>query len=177
MTRSAADSEELKRRIAAHRWFHTIDLGEGVVTPGDDDSPSKLRTLGLPDRLDGLSVLDVGAWDGFFSFEAERRGAARGCASAGHRRLLLERTWMGHQGRFDLVHETLRSKVDTRIGLWDAGLGAKPKAPASRSSQGLEMPVIEGEHIENSVAPGENDDGGIGKTNPEVPIAAKDYGG
>jgi len=31
----------------------------------------------LPQRLDGLSVLDVGAWDGYFSFEAERRGAAR----------------------------------------------------------------------------------------------------
>ena len=27
--------------------------------------------------LAGLTVLDIGAWDGFFSFEAERRGAAR----------------------------------------------------------------------------------------------------
>ena len=77
MSRSPLDVEQLKREVAAHRWFHTIDLGDGVVTPGDDDSPAKLRTLGLPDRLDGLSVLDVGAWDGFFSFEAERRGAAR----------------------------------------------------------------------------------------------------
>ena len=33
--------------------------------------------LGLPDDLTGRTVLDVGAWDGFFSFEAERRGAAR----------------------------------------------------------------------------------------------------
>jgi tRNA (mo5U34)-methyltransferase len=37
----------------------------------------RLQRIGLPERLDGLSVLDVGAWDGFFSFEAERRGAAR----------------------------------------------------------------------------------------------------
>ena len=111
MTRSAADSEELKRRIAAHRWFHTIDLGEGVVTPGDDDSPSKLRTLGLPDRLDGLSVLDVGAWDGFFSFEAERRGAARVLATD-------DFCWSGPgwgtKAGFDLVHETLRSKVESK---------------------------------------------------------------
>ena len=31
---------------------------------------------GLPDRLDGLRVLDVGTWDGFWAFELERRGAA-----------------------------------------------------------------------------------------------------
>jgi hypothetical protein len=31
----------------------------------------------MPERLDDRSVLDIGAWDGFFSFEAERRGAAR----------------------------------------------------------------------------------------------------
>ncbi len=32
--------------------------------------------MNLP-SLVGKSVLDIGAWDGFFSFEAERRGAAR----------------------------------------------------------------------------------------------------
>jgi tRNA (mo5U34)-methyltransferase len=32
---------------------------------------------GAPDRLTGQSVLDIGAWDGAFSFEAERRGASR----------------------------------------------------------------------------------------------------
>jgi tRNA (mo5U34)-methyltransferase len=31
----------------------------------------------MPERLDGKTVLDIGAWDGFFSFEAERRGASR----------------------------------------------------------------------------------------------------
>ena len=31
----------------------------------------------MPDDLTGWSVLDIGAWDGFFSFEAERRGASR----------------------------------------------------------------------------------------------------
>jgi tRNA (mo5U34)-methyltransferase len=31
---------------------------------------------GLPARLDGMRVLDVGTWDGFWAFEMERRGAA-----------------------------------------------------------------------------------------------------
>jgi tRNA (mo5U34)-methyltransferase len=71
------DAESLQRRVAALRWFHTIDLGNGVVTRGIDDSPRRLAQLGLPDSLRGLNVLDVGAWDGFYSFECERRGAAR----------------------------------------------------------------------------------------------------
>ncbi len=58
-------------------WFHRIDLGNGIVTPGFDDTPTKLRQIQLPENLMGKTVLDVGAWDGFFSFEAERRGASR----------------------------------------------------------------------------------------------------
>ena len=60
-------------------WFHSIDLGGGVVTPGMKTAgqlASELEALRLPD-LRGKTVLDVGAWDGFYSFEAERRGAAR----------------------------------------------------------------------------------------------------
>jgi len=60
-------------------WMHSLDLGHGVVTPGLRPSV-QLReawdSMGLPD-LHGKSVLDIGAWDGWFSFEAERRGAAR----------------------------------------------------------------------------------------------------
>lgn len=37
----------------------------------------RLRLLRIPDDLTGWSVLDVGAWHGFFSFECERRGADR----------------------------------------------------------------------------------------------------
>ena len=37
----------------------------------------RLRLLGIPDDLTGWSVLDIGAWHGFFSFECERRGADR----------------------------------------------------------------------------------------------------
>lgn len=55
---------DLARRVAAIKWFHTIDLGNGLVTPGVDDTPDKLRRLRLPVSFAGQSVLDIGAWDG-----------------------------------------------------------------------------------------------------------------
>jgi tRNA (mo5U34)-methyltransferase len=59
-------------------WFHSIDLGDRV-TPGQ--KPAELLAnewdqMRLP-PLAGKSVLDVGAWDGYFSFRAEDAGAAR----------------------------------------------------------------------------------------------------
>lgn len=69
--------EEL--RDSVRFWWHSLDLGQGVVTPGAK-SPDLLArewaTLQLGD-LSGKSVLDIGAWDGYFSFAAERNGAAR----------------------------------------------------------------------------------------------------
>jgi tRNA (mo5U34)-methyltransferase len=68
--------EEARRMIAAHEnWYHQIEVAPGVVTPGVNASQLSLEVLHLPERLDGLRVLDVGARDGFFSFECERRGA------------------------------------------------------------------------------------------------------
>jgi tRNA (mo5U34)-methyltransferase len=69
--------EELRAHVQAIRWYHKIDLGHGIITQGLDDSPQRLKKLKLPTDLTGHTVLDVGAWDGFYSFEAERRGAAR----------------------------------------------------------------------------------------------------
>jgi len=101
--------EELKQRVDNIDWFHTIDLGRGVVTPGVDDSPRKLARLDMPRVLSGLSVLDVGAWDGFFSFEAERRGARRVVAMDSY-------CWSGPgwgtQAGFNLARAALQSKVE-----------------------------------------------------------------
>ena len=66
------DRLELQSRVDALRWYHTIDLGQGVVTKGVDNSAERLSRLDFPKDLSGRSVLDIGAWDGFFSFEAER---------------------------------------------------------------------------------------------------------
>ena len=79
--------DELRRRAAEVRWFHSIDLGGGIVTPGLDCDPRRLEQMSLPADLSGRTVLDIGAWDGFYSFEAERRGAA---ARARHGQLLLD---------------------------------------------------------------------------------------
>jgi tRNA (mo5U34)-methyltransferase len=73
----AEDAQEAQRLIAAHEhWYHRIEVAPGVMTPGVNDSQMILDALELPERLDGIRVLDIGARDGFFSFECERRGAA-----------------------------------------------------------------------------------------------------
>src|SRR3954466_11917283 len=77
LNRGIMDVEELKKEVAKINWWHSIDLGNGVITPGVDRSSWKLKKLRMPQDLSGMSVLDIGAWDGFFSFEAERRGAKR----------------------------------------------------------------------------------------------------
>jgi hypothetical protein len=70
-------AEFIRNRIARIKWFHQIDLGHGILTPGDGKNRQKLAGFHLPDDLTGKTFLDVGAWDGFFSFEAERCGASR----------------------------------------------------------------------------------------------------
>ncbi len=77
--RRITDPEEIQRRIKEHgRWWHEIELGPGIVTPGDDSNRKKLpvlEDLGLPSNLTGLRALDIGCSDGYFSFELENRGA------------------------------------------------------------------------------------------------------
>jgi tRNA (mo5U34)-methyltransferase len=62
-------------RLGSVRWYHTIELGPDLVTPGFFDHRPYLRRYGLPEDLGGKRALDVGAQDGFFAFELERRGA------------------------------------------------------------------------------------------------------
>ncbi len=66
---------DLAEQIAGISWYHSVDLGNGIVTPGNPPDPRMVAT-GLPD-LRGKSVLDIGAWDGFWSFLAEKRHAER----------------------------------------------------------------------------------------------------
>jgi len=54
-------------------WYHRIELPGGVVTPGW--APMSAPTYRIPEDLGGKRVLDVGAWDGYWSFQALQRGA------------------------------------------------------------------------------------------------------
>jgi tRNA (mo5U34)-methyltransferase len=72
---TALSPEEIRRRVSDYEWYHKIDLGHGVVTPGQYDLAPIIGHYGLPGTLEGKTVLDVGPGHGFFSFEFERRGA------------------------------------------------------------------------------------------------------
>lgn len=56
-------------------WHHDFEIVPGVRTGGVYDPSGLWRLLRLPPDLSGLSVADVGASNGYFSFEAARRGA------------------------------------------------------------------------------------------------------
>ena len=68
--------DQLVREIAAHDWYHTLELAPGVLTPGWFDTRAIVARLPLPASLAGVRCLDIGTFDGFWAFELERRGAA-----------------------------------------------------------------------------------------------------
>ncbi len=148
MTASESTSaENLRTRVAdVGFWWHSIDLGDGVVTPGAKSSAwleAELARLELGD-LRGKSVLDIGAYDGFYSFAAERLGAERvvaldhyvwsadmpGYMAYRDRQMAaglavepvetLPEFWRPDElpGRrpFDLAHEALGSRVEVVVG-------------------------------------------------------------
>ncbi len=79
----AREVEEFNRRVSAqglgnvsgYHWYHTIELRDGLVTPGFYDHRSSLSAFQFPTDMGGRSVLDIGSATGFFAFELERRGA------------------------------------------------------------------------------------------------------
>ena len=70
--------QRLADRVHSRFRYHSIELPDGSVLPGLQPVEHlrwRLDLFGLPEDLRGKRVLDVGAWDGWFSFECERRGA------------------------------------------------------------------------------------------------------
>lgn len=61
--------------VSRFHWYHTIDLGDGLITPGLYDYRETLSAFPFPADMRGMRVLDVGSASGFFAFEFERRGA------------------------------------------------------------------------------------------------------
>jgi hypothetical protein len=68
--------DELAHQVAQYRWYHTIELTDGVVTEGMFDHRPAVNRYMLPADLSGMRCLDVGTMDGFWAFEMERRGAS-----------------------------------------------------------------------------------------------------
>ncbi len=99
-------SPQMRERIDAIKWFHSIDPGDGKPTPGFKAAGTLAREAKAVFDFDvqGKSVLDIGAWDGFFSFEAHRRGASRVLATDHY-------CWSGEgwgtKDGFDLINEHL----------------------------------------------------------------------
>ncbi|HEX4134120.1 MAG TPA: DUF1698 domain-containing protein [Bryobacteraceae bacterium] len=70
--------QRLADRVHSRFRYHSIELPDGSILPGlqpVEHLRRRLDLFGLPQDLRGKRVLDVGAWDGWFSFECERRGA------------------------------------------------------------------------------------------------------
>ena len=70
-----------RQRLVAEipQWHHSINVGDGVVTPGGKTPGhhhDDLARLHLP-ALAHKSVLDIGAWDGYYTFMAEGAEANR----------------------------------------------------------------------------------------------------
>lgn len=125
------DSEEVRRRAAEIDWFQSYEIVPSVMTHGVYEPSVHAFRGGFPDHFTGKSVLEVGSWDGFYSFEAEARGADRVVATDSW-------AWQGRsplpfrpgdptprfgskQG-FDLVHEARNSKVESvEVDVMDLG--------------------------------------------------------
>ena len=135
---------EIRRSADSIPWFHSIDLGHGIVTAGSKSAEQlehEWRAFRIPD-VRGKTVLDIGAWDGYFSFAAERAGARRVVALdhfvwsmdlAAHDRYCAECSRTGEVPRryedmeywkpeelpgkrgFDLARRALGSRVEARV--------------------------------------------------------------
>lgn len=91
------------------RFFHSYDA-LGIAGVKAEAQLKAEASAVFSESLTGRSVLDIGAWDGWFSFEAERRGAASVTAC----------DWFcwsgpgwGTRAGFDHVHAQLNSSVKT----------------------------------------------------------------
>lgn len=101
-----AETQKLIARLQTDGWYHSIELPNGVVTPGlqtIDQLRLRARQFPIPEDLRGQRVLDIGAWDGWFSFEMERRGATVVAVDA------------VRSEKFLYAREMLGSKVEYRV--------------------------------------------------------------
>jgi SAM-dependent methyltransferase len=64
--------------VSRASWYHSFEVIPGVLTPGKrfiDANAILNDRYNLPHNLEGMKALDIGALDGPYTFELERRGA------------------------------------------------------------------------------------------------------
>jgi tRNA (mo5U34)-methyltransferase len=108
-----AEKVEIQKKIDSLTWYHEIDFGSGLRSVSKDSARDAHRRywrfiesqLNLID-FRGKSVLDIGCWDGYWSFYAERRGAAEVLATDD-----FSQNWSRPEGLY-LAKHLLDSKVE-----------------------------------------------------------------
>ncbi len=104
----------MQDEINSINWYHRIDLGD-CYTPGANYLlQNKPEDIFIPNDLSGKSVLDVGCWDGYYSFECEKRNAERVVASDKYIWEKESSFWSKDRG-FDFAHKYLNSKVEKAV--------------------------------------------------------------
>jgi tRNA (mo5U34)-methyltransferase len=113
----------LAKEVERFTWYHTLELGDGVVTKGMFDHRPAVDRYLIPADLSGMRCLDVGTMDGFWAFEMERRGADQVVAAdlRDPNQLDWPPLWRKRveptldatkQDRFAVAHAALGSKVE-----------------------------------------------------------------
>ena len=109
---------DFSEELYSKGWYHSFELPDGTRLEGIiplETLQWRWSQYPIPASLHGKRLLDTGAWDGWFSFEAERRGAAVTAIDCVEIPTFLE------------LQRKLNSKVDYRIldfyELTEAGLG------------------------------------------------------
>lgn len=112
-TNAAAHNRQAE--IDQVQWYHEFDFGGGLkarsTTPDIDNHRRIWRFIETNlDAVDfkGKTVLEIGAWDGYWSFQAERRGAKHVLASDD-----LSQNWSPGRGIL-LARELFKSNIEVR---------------------------------------------------------------
>jgi tRNA (mo5U34)-methyltransferase len=90
--------------LARLGWYHSMELPDGRVIPGFQSLETlrnRLAQFPVPGDLRGKRALDIGAWDGWFSFALERRGArVMAVDSTAFERFRIARDLLGSQAEY-----------------------------------------------------------------------------
>lgn len=119
--------DEQARHIREGKWFHSIDLGDGRVTPGrfDPQRPQNYTLYGVLRFLEqidlgGMRCLDIGTMDGLAAFVLAQGGAAQVVATDMARR----NTFLAARSTLGL--EQIEYVVPARMDTLEARCGKAP---------------------------------------------------